>query len=407
LAQLPSSLAGDPMPERLLPPAPTLVLEEPVKDLDYEQRAGRLAQALRQTGRRFSITQLESNSVGTPPSAPACRTVLLNPQMDVVEFGDGTGSIEHWAVIAQNIYYDNRSGYYNSASHSLVMVDDPGFDTAIISTTLDWDAFGQGFQAPGALTVITVTYSRLYSNTNTSDTAWGNLWTLDSQGYLDDLVTYWPIGESPSGWSNRTAVFTDSATLAALAGKPLALVFDVEANRESPYEIIWLDDAQVTICYQLPPNHTYLPLVMRQYGQGGVVACVPYEPDSVNQRGSTVVGATCYGSFSAVDMKDYYSLNLNGVTQVRLSLSNLPSGTNWDAAIYEDAPGYPLACHIGTPGSGDKYKDCSSLDPARSYFVLVNAGTAPGGGANTYQMSVTSRVGPTPTPSLSPGIYGE
>ncbi|RLC98463.1 MAG: hypothetical protein DRI77_04985, partial [Chloroflexi bacterium] len=112
-----------------------------------------------------------------------------------------------------------------------------------------------------------------------------------------------------------------------------------------------------------------------------------YEPDSATQRGSTAVGATCDGSFSGTDTRDYYSLNLNGATNIRLALENLPSGTNWDALIYEDASGYPLACQIGTAGDQNKYKNCT-LDASKSYFVMVNAGTAPSKESNTYQMSV-------------------
>jgi hypothetical protein len=216
------------------------------------------------------------------------------------------------------------------------------------------------------------------------------LWTLDSQGYLDELVDYASIGEDPEGWSNRYWTL-DSSQLAAVSGKSLALVFDMLSNQTSPSEIIWLDDAQVRLCYTTGANGVYLPLTIRQTATSPVPICSPYEPDSTAQRGSTTVGATCSDSFGATDMKDYYSLNLNGVTKVRLRLFNLPSGTNWDAMIYEDASGYPLACHIGTIGDQDKSKDCSELSLSKNYFVLVNAGKAPSAGANTYQMSVEQR----------------
>jgi hypothetical protein len=169
------------------------------------------------------------------------------------------------------------------------------------------------------------------------------------------------------------------------------------SDRAAPYEIIWLDDAQVTMCYPIGANKVYLPVTLKSLPP--VPACVPLEPDSVNQRGSTEVGLICYGSFGAADTRDYYSLNLKGITNVRLQLTNLPTGTNWDALIYEIAGGgsYPLACQIGTPGSGNKSADCPTLSLGKNYLVLVNAGTPPTGGANTYQMSVVSRAGPTPT----------
>lgn len=96
----------------------------------------------------------------------------------------------------------------------------------------------------------------------------------------------------------------------------------------------------------------------------------------------------CGGSFNALDEKDYYSLALQGASKVRLDLDQLPSGTNWDAMIYEDASGYPLACQIGTQGDKPKHVDCT-LNSSKSYFVLVSRGPKQAGG--TYRMSVTRR----------------
>lgn len=319
--------------------------------------------------------------------------MLLNPQMDVVEFGDGTGSIEYWSVLYHNTYYDSREGHYQSPSHSLVMVDETdGSDPDLVvidDTVCDYDEFGQGFQAPGNLTYLKMSYNRLYADANDNDTVWSNLWTLDSQGYLDELVDYRTIGETPDGWSNRYWELS-SSQLAEVSGKPLALVFDMLSDMTAPGEVIWLDDAQVRLCYEPGAYTVYLPLIIKQPAPPPGPSCTPYEPDSVDHRGSTTVGATCSGFFSAMDIKDYYSLNLNGVTGVRLGLYNLPSGTNWDAMIYEDTAGYPLACHIGTPGDQDKYANCT-LSFSKNCFVLVNAGTAPGGAANTYQMSIVQR----------------
>jgi hypothetical protein len=371
----------------------------------YVQRALKHAQALRQAGKHFSVT---SSGVGAgelvlPQSGSAlaggqCVDALMNPQMDVIEFGV-TGTVDSWVNMWPIIYFDNT--VYRSASHSLVMIDDYVYgDTDSFTTTFDYDEFGQGFQAPSGLVTVTVTYSRLYSNTNSGDTAYGNLWTLDSEGYLDELIDYWPIGETPDGWSDRGYLVTDTQELAALSGKPLALTFDMINDMVSPYEWIWLDDAQVNLCYTSGPVKVYLPLVIKSPPSGPT--CTPLEPDSVNSRGSTMVGATCNGSFSFTDIKDYYSLNLGGVSNVRLCLTHLPAGSNWDALIYQDSGGspYPLRCQIGTPGSGDKCKDCT-LNTSESLFVLVSAGTPPPAGANTYQMSVASS---TPT---TPGIYGQ
>ncbi len=402
LNQLPSSLAVAGAPERARAGAPTA--EQQVQDEVYVQRALQHAEALRQAGVRFQVPSpgaRGTESISPQSPSETCMDMLSNPQMDVVEFGDGTGTVEYWTILYQKIYFSTQD--YNSPSYSLVMVDETdGSDTDTLEgLTEDYDEFGQWFQAPDDLTYMKISYSRLYTNANSTDYALSNLWTLDSEGYLDELVVYASIGESPEGWSNRFWELTlpgDSALLDTLSGKPLALTFDMLSDRTAPGEVIWLDDAQVTLCYGpqgAPPydKYIYLPAILRDFAnQPPLPTCNPYEPDAVGKRGSTTVGATCSGSFSQLDTRDYYSLNLNGAANVRLRLYDLPSGTNWDALIYKDtgASPYPLACQIGTLGDDDKYANCT-LNPSESYFVLVNAGTAPGGGTNTYKMSVEQR----------------
>jgi hypothetical protein len=188
---------------------------------------------------------------------------------------------------------------------------------------------------------------------------------------------------------------TDPARLATLSGQPGMLVFGMWSDRDSAHETWYFDDIELELCFRVGSERVYLPVLRRETGIAG---CVPFEPDSAAARGSTVVGATCSGSFGAGDIKDYYSLDLGGETHAVLSLTNLPAGTNWDALIYEDKGGgsYGLACQIGTIGSQDKSAACpnkpgyTSFSGSDDYFVLVSAGTAPGSGSNTYQMSVTA-----------------
>jgi hypothetical protein len=332
----------------------------------------------------------------TPTPTPECVELLQNPEMNVVELGDGTGTIEYWSIVRQNVYYDT-SGSPASPAYSLVMADEAassGVDIDVVSSTLDIDEFVQSFVAPTGLTELTVSYSRLYTGTNAGDEAHSLLWTLTDEGYLDELLAMIPIGEDPDGWSSRYWDRTqpdDATFLAEISGRPLAIAFAVLTDRESPSEVIWLDDIQVTACYQRLPRSVYLPAILRNFGTTPGPICVDLEPDSVTTQGHTDVGAVCDGSFGAVDTRDYYALNVpTGVTDVRLGLYDLPSGTNWDALIYEDAAGYPLVCQIGTSGSGDKYQDCI-VNPAQTYFVMVNAGAPPQVGQTSYKMSVTQR----------------
>jgi len=384
--RLPPSSDTAGVPSLTQPQAQTVELAQ---DDAHLQRALERVRALRQAGKRFRAAG-EPGPVATglassqsTSAATACTNMLLNPQMDVVEFGDGTGSVDPWVALTQIIYYSTVN--YSSPSYSLSMKDDD--DTDSYDPTWDVDEFGQGFVTPGALTAITVTYSRLYANTNVSDTAYGNLYTLDSEGYLDQLVGWWEIDDSSSGWSTDSAATTNSSILTALSGGPVAFVFDMWNDRQTPYESIWLDDAQVTLCYTVGSLKVYLPIVVKQ----PAAACTPVEPDTATTRGSTFIGVTCNGSFSTTDVKDYYSVaNPSNVANVRLCLRSLPSGSNWNATLWEDASGsYINPCNIGAVGDQDKCKDCT-LGLGKSYFVVVGSGS---GGTNTgaYAMSVESR----------------
>ena len=384
VSQLPSAL--DPVKKPEQPQSEAPVAEQPVQKETDPERVRQKAEALRRAGVHFPVVNgdIGVNQVASPQAGETCSTMLLNSKMDVVELGGGQGSIDYWSIVSQKIYYDSEA--YNSSSYSLVMLDEQnGSDTALISPTLDYDAFGQGFMAPTQLTVITVTYSRQYSNTDSYDDVYANLWILDSQGNLGDTYYWWSVSETPSSWTNRYMAFTDPADLAFISGKPWALVFEMYSDRTPPAEIVWLDDAQVTLCYMAGTHKVYLPLAIKSPPPPTGPTCTPVEPDAVATRGTTAVGAICHGAFDTIDDKDYYSLDPNGVSNVRLWLRNIPA--NYGAAIFEDTTGYPLLCYIVTAGSQDKSADCT-LNVSRKYFVKVDRG--PWGGGN-YDMSVVAR----------------
>jgi hypothetical protein len=303
-----------------------------------------------------------------------CMDLLSNPQMDVDEHGDGTATIWDWVIMCQKIYYDDTAGYYQSPSYSLVMVDEAdGSDTSCVSGGYDYDFLGQAFTAPAGLLTVTVRYSRLYANPSAYDTAFYELYTLDSQGNLDQWVTTWNIGESPSGWSNRSGRLTDPTDLALLSGKDAVVVFGMKGSMGGLREAIWLDDAQVEACIRLGGNKAYVPLTAREepVDPPPPPCCDPREPDSKDERGSLGLGCACGGAFGPTDTQDYYSLVLNGTTSVRLWLANMPSGTNFGAAIYEDLAGGQkdkYVCHIGEPGSQNKFVDCSGLSSSKDYY---------------------------------------
>jgi hypothetical protein len=315
--------------------------------------------------------------------------VLLNPQLNVVEFGDGTGSIDYWSILFSQVCYETEGAYVWSPSHSLTMSDGNCAASPDEDLVDDWDydAFGQGFWAPAGLTYLSASYQRLYGDVDDYDSAVSSLWTLDSEGYLLEEIAAYTIGQTPDGWSPRQWAL-DSSGLEQASGQPLALVFYFWGDLLPPYEWIWLDDVQVTLCYDVGQYAVYLPLLAKQPPPPSQPTCSPREPDSLAQPGSTARDATCGGSFSPLDEKDYYLLDLRGHPRIRLRLFNLPPGTNWDALVYENTGGYPLACQIGTPGSGDKSADCN-LDLGKDYFVLVSRGPNRTGGS--YSMQAKTR----------------
>ena len=379
-------------------------------DAAHVAQAQELAQSLRDEGTRIEISEPLFDSAGTQsvqyPTA-TCMDVLLNPQFDVVEFGDGTGSIENWSILYQKVCYSSQT--YASANHSVIMSDGPcsvnpddvnRYNT-FYEQYMEYDSLAQGFWAPPNLTSIRFSYMAASADLDDGDWAGSQLWTLDSEGYLDEYLVGFYITESEGAWGSRWWEITQAdhpIELSDASGKPLALVFYLWGDDLTPQEWLWLDDAQLQVCYNRGVASVYLPLAAKQYGTSSGPTCVPREPDSVGEMGKTALGATCGGSFSALDEKDYYDLNLTTAASaqeaqanipIRLRLFNLPNGTNWDAMIYQNSTGYPLACQIGTPGDSNKDEDCT-LDSNKNYFVLVSRGpeTSPGG---TYQMSVTRR----------------
>jgi len=379
-----------------------------VEDLEAQPAA----QVVRQGGVQFQgpgprvgATELVS------PQAPSetCQDMLANPQMNVLENGDGTGTVDSWTILAPIIYYSKV--YSHSVPYSLKEMDElDGSDP--VSTTIggvlwDYDEFGQLFRAPAGLTYLKASFSSMYRDRDVNDAAYVRLWTVNSQGQLDQFIGAARIPTDPAvypefTWGNLSWELSSSQLITA-SNKTLALVFTMLGNRASPGQGVYFDDAQVRLCYATGPSKVYLPVVVKSPPQTGPV-CVLYEPDNRDNRGNVTVGATCNGAFGPSDDKDYFTLNLAGVTDVRLRLFNLPpEGNRWDAAIYEyPYTGQQPACWIGKEGL-DKSEDCHGLNLNKTYFVLVAAGSAQSN-PRSYSMSVTSLSGPpTPTPTSQSG----
>ena len=381
-----------------------------------ELTAQQAALVLSQSGLRFQSPNPRVGATGLvspQASSETCQDMLANPQMDVLENGDGTGTVDSWTILSQIIYYSKV--YSHSVPYSLLERDElDGSDPVSITiggVFWDYDEFGQLFRAPAGLTYLRASFSSMYRDRDVNDAAYVRLWTVNSQGQLDQFIGAARIPTDPSvypefTWGNLTWELSSSQLITA-SNKTLALVFTSFGNRASPGQGVYFDDAQVRLCYATGPVKIYLPVLTKSPPQTGPV-CVLYEPDNRDNRGNVTVGATCNGAFGPSDDKDYFTLNLAGVTDVRLRLFNLPSeGNRWDAAIYEyPYTGQQPACWIGKVGL-DKSEDCHGLNLNKTYFVLVAAGSAQSN-PRSYSMSVTSLSAPSgPTPGFWASTTGD
>lgn len=336
-----------------------------------------------------------------------CGNIIVNPQLDILEFGDGTGTAEPWAFLIPQVYYVKEGEEPDLAydGYSLLFADG---DAADPSPTIDM--FAQGFLMPKDLTSITVAYWRASIDGNINDEVWGELWLLDNDGYLhlDDpehyFVGYWEVDESELVWNQET-VTAPKDIVQALSGRPAAILFYNWTDGSSPgapesqKEWMLMDDIFMDVCYKpatVTGKRAYLPTIQKT----GVAApfCAPPNENPQDQwnsnRGMTQTGAKCKSTLSQLDRADYYTLKPKKSGSYTLYLENLPAGTEWSSMIFIDSnsPSYAPGgtggqCRIATPGAGNKKVTCS-LNKDTGYFVKVSAGSTPVEGS--YEMRVVT-----------------
>jgi hypothetical protein len=339
-------------------------------------------------------------------SAPAadCFQILGNSQLDVVDLGDGTGSAEPWVVLDQIVYYDPAA-----ADKYLYFVD---ADVEDATPTLD--SFGQGFLMPPQLESIQIVYDAgtvdstdpADPNTPEPDEAYGELWLIDQDGFLQEAVLFWrnpdpvPTAQFPDddNWREYTVDVTEPEFITQLSGKTVAIRLLNITDGVEPGESVFFDNITLTACVQSAPvsGKLYLPNVLHVANTTPV--CVP--PSEVPQdevdanRGLVQTSATCLTTLSQLDTQDYYTFLPQQGGNHTLKLSKLPPGSEWSGSVivksggsYVYAPG-PTGgqCRIATPGSGNKQVTCS-LQAGTEYVVKVSAGQYTGAEAS-YEMQV-------------------
>lgn len=412
-----------------LPPPPyrfTLLPESAVPDttLAAAETPAEIVIPFSSTADRIDPGTLRAIPMSNPPlalpsSVPGgvvCKQLLLNPQLDVLELGDGTGRAEPWVVYDPYVYYSTQN--YVSPQYSLVLVD---ADTQVTDPTPTQDAFAQALYMPTGLVTVTIEYYAAMANVNTTDRALGNLWTVDADGNPVTFLAGWEVGESPNAWQKQTVVITDPDALANMAGQRIMIFLFNATDGSTPGEVVFFDDVTLTACSRAAPSGAavHLPAVMRNFRSSGTICIPPSEnpQDTWNaNRGYVECNATCQSTLSRLDLADYYTFvpSFTGTGNCTLYLKNLPSGTEWAAMIFVDQPNYPPPyapgptdgqCRIATPGSGDKSVTCP-LTGGTAYFIKVSAGANYSGPEGSYTMQITCPgTGPTPTPQPA-GIYG-
>ncbi|MDX1416040.1 MAG: hypothetical protein R3293_17720 [Candidatus Promineifilaceae bacterium] len=333
-----------------------------------------------------------------------CDQLLANTTIDIVEFGDGTGTAEPWSVIFPIVYFtDDPNLAYDGYSLILEDGDDGDPDPNI-------DMFAQGFVMPEDLTEISVEYFRAMLDSNVNDEAFGELWLLDDDWvlHLDDPGQYfvgsWTVTESEAVWARESIFSNDPAFLNKMAGKKMAILLfnitDGGGATEAEKEWVLFDNVNLYACTQ-PRSEVFLPTILNKYGIPVEVdpICTPPSENPFDQwnshRGFVQTDAICTSTLSNVDIADYYAFTPTESGDHTLSLTNLPPNTEWSAMIFFDTPSPSYVpgptppenyCRIGTPGAVDKQVTCH-LDKNVPLFVKVSAGSTPVPGQYTMSIS--------------------
>jgi hypothetical protein len=323
----------------------------------------------------------------------SCEQVLTNTALNVVEFGDGSGTAEPWATLFPIVYFTNDPGLAFDGT-SLLLED---LDSGDTSPTID--AFAQGFLMPDNLSELNIEYQRATLGSNTTDKAFGELWLLDDEGFLnlDDPDTYfvanWEVTDSDMTWQKEIVSSTDGALLNEMEGRWMAIIMLNVTNGVAPVETILFVEVRLSGCTATPP--LYLPMIT--HGKQGAPVCAPpteNPPDEFSaNRGLVQTGSVCNSTLSNIDRADYYTFEPTTSGSYTLRLTNLPAGSEWAAMIFVDAPSPSYApgptggqCRIATPGAVNKQVVCP-LQAGQGYFVKVSAGSTPLAGS--YRLQIT------------------
>jgi uncharacterized repeat protein (TIGR01451 family) len=126
------------------------------------------------------------------------------------------------------------------------------------------------------------------------------------------------------------------------------------------------------LCYTVranPTGYIYLPNVMRNYKRDN------YEPnDSIGQAYGPLRSGYTYIAYiwSALDQDDFYYFTPITTNTVRVTLTNIPAGNDYDLYSYYHAGGdsYPLVTQSRQPGNANEQATFTPL-AGRRHFIRV------------------------------------
>ena len=175
-----------------------------------------------------------------------CRQAIENPALD------GT---TNWGLI-DGVAIDTAA--YSSAPNAFVMIDDK--DDGTIAPYGDVDRFGQIITVPpdtgSLLFEFQIAYLASSLQNNTSDTLKYELWSVDNEnGLVDLLAAGEPETYTDNGWhyvSDYVTRDTLPGVFAAIAqnGHRVAIVFSGYGDGLAPNRDVSIDDIYVTLCPQ-------------------------------------------------------------------------------------------------------------------------------------------------------------
>lgn len=334
-----------------------------------------------------------------------CFQLIANSELNVVELGDGTGTVEPWVIVDPIVYYW-RDDSVTPPNFSLFMQDTipDGIDEEEGDVTPQSDMFGQGFLMPENLVSVEINYLAATVNIDAADRTFGQFWHVDEDGNLPDngAILFWesldPNPADEGAWLNYNLSITEAEFIEELSGNTVALLFRTITDAVAPDESVYLDNITLEACVESKPvgRQIFLPNVL--HVANATPVCVPPSENPRDEvganRGFVQTNALCRTTMSQLDTQDYYTFTPRQGGSYTLQLRNLPPGTEWSGSIiqnsggtFEYAPG-PTGgqCRIATPGAGNKQVSCT-LQGGREYVVKVSAGQYSGPEAS-YDMRI-------------------